>query len=205
MTGRILPRFEQSEANEMGEFSRLKPGRHGRSDGAPGLILTERSGLALASIAAFKGQADSVAAALNAGFGLAPPTSPRIVSNEAIALVWLGPDQWLAMAESGDVAALIIEALGSGAAVTDQSDGWVVVRLAGPQARNVLAKCLTIDLDPRVFRPGDVALTRAGHVDVRVWHETNGVYEIACARSYAAGLFGWLEESALEFGLSLPG
>jgi sarcosine oxidase subunit gamma len=177
----------------------------GRPNGAPRVILTERKGLALASVAAFKGQAALVAAALNARFGLTPPSKPRIAANESLALAWLGPDQWLAMAESGDLAALMVETLGALAAVTDQSDGWVVLRLSGPNARDVLTKCLTIDLDPRVFQPGDVALTRAGHVDVRVWQGAAGVYEIACARSYAGGLFGWLEESALEFGLSRPG
>jgi len=187
----------------------LKPGRRGDRSGEAGVCIAERTGLALASIAALRGREAAVSAALEAAFGLTAPTRPCRVQGDRLALSWTGPQgQWLADSDAalGDLAAALRERLGPLAAVTDQSDGWLVCRLTGPRVRDMLAKCLTIDLDPRCFQPGDIALTRAGHLDVRLWHlREPGTYEISCFRSYGASLFGWLEESALAFGLEILG
>ncbi|WP_270939032.1 hypothetical protein, partial [Falsiroseomonas oryzae] len=48
----------------------LQPGRHGRAEGAPGLRLSERAGLAAAAVSLRAGQGEVLAAALREGFGL---------------------------------------------------------------------------------------------------------------------------------------
>ena len=76
-----------------------------------------------------------------------------------------------------------------------------VLRFRGPKAREVLAKGIALDLDARVFRPGDVALTIAAHIGVQLWQigETP-TYEIAISRSLARSFWPWLSASAAEFG-----
>ena len=69
----------------------------------------------------------------------------------------------------------------------NQSDGRCIFRIGGPSAREVLAQGLPIDIDPRVFGPGDTALTLAGHINVHFWQvDLSPVYEFAVPRSFAA-------------------
>ena len=55
------------------------------------------------------------------------------------------------------------------AAVANQADGRSVFQISGPNAHEALARNVPIDIDPRVFGPGDTALTLAGHINVHFW------------------------------------
>ena len=74
-------------------------------------------------------------------------------------------------------------------------------RVSGPKTRQVLAKGISLDLDARVFKPGDVALTLAEHIAVQLWQvDDRPSYEIAMFRSLAGSFWHWLAASAEEFG-----
>jgi sarcosine oxidase subunit gamma len=98
-------------------------------------------------------------------------------------------------------------ALGDCAAISDQSGGGAVLRLAGPRVREVLAKGVMIDLHPSTFAPGDVAVTAAAHVGLTLWRlpddATGAVFEVAVARSLAGSFWHWLAASAAEYGLAV--
>lgn len=166
----------------------------------PGIIITARE-RALASIEARRGQADRVSAAIAAAYDLDLPRTPRWTGAHGISFAWAGPGQWTAIA-TRPVAGDLARQLAGIAAVTDQSDGWVLTEISGPRARDALAKLLPIDLDPAVLPTGAVALTRAGHIDLRLRHLDAGIYELAVFRSLGADLSAWLRSSALEFGIS---
>ena len=90
------------------------------------------------------------------------------------------------------------------AAVIDQSDGRAVFRVGGPKARDAFAKGIPLDLDRSVFRPGDTALTSAGHFNVHLWQvDETPTYEVAVFRSFARSFGDWLMEAAAEFGVSV--
>ncbi|MDR3514953.1 MAG: sarcosine oxidase subunit gamma family protein [Azospirillaceae bacterium] len=193
---------------------RLRPGRQGAATGPAGVVIREKTGLTLAAVAALRGRDGAVIAALTALFGVSPPTRLRLVRDEGLAVIGTGPGQWLIAVDPmpdgsrdlrhGDLTTTLRDRLGGLAAVTDQSDAWVVFDLAGARVRDLLARCVAIDLDPRRFEPGDVALTRAGPLDVRLWHGPKpGRYTLSCFRSYGAYLARWLTDSALPFGLEL--
>ncbi len=104
----------------------------------------------------------------------------------------------------------LTDALGEYAAISDQSDGQAVLRVSGPKARDALCKLVPIDLHPRIFRNGDVAVTVAGHIAATLWRlndEPNGqaVFEIAVFRSLAQSFWTALSESAAEFGFKMNG
>lgn len=181
------------------------PGRHGRPDGEPGVTLAERTGLALASVIARKGKAAALAAAAKAAFGIELPTTPRRVENPDIAFLWAGPDQWLAasreMQGPGEFEKRLAGIFAGSASVTEQSDGRTVIRIAGPRARDALAKGLPIDLHARAFRPGDTALTLAAHIGLQIWQiDENPTYEIAVFRGFAGTFWHFLTEAAAEYG-----
>jgi methylglutamate dehydrogenase subunit D len=133
------------------------------------------------------------------------PTVARVVTRSATSFVWAGPGRWLAMAEriSGEAFLKNLrEQFGELASVIDQSDARILVHLAGPRARDVLAKGVLMDLHPRAFQPGDTALTSFGHVRAHFWQtDATPSYEIAVMRSCAAAFWHWLVESAAAYGV----
>lgn len=163
-----------------------------------------REDLTMASFAAVRGKAEALDAALRAAYGIGLPEGVgRRVEGEGIAFAWTGPDQWLAIAPRNaerDLERELKATLAGVASVVDQSDGRVVVRIQGPRARDVFAKGVPIDLHPRVFRPGDVAITHASHIGIILWQlDEAPTYEVALFRSYAESFAHWLDESAAEY------
>lgn len=181
--------------------------RHGKSAGEAGVMLSERSGLSIAAIAARRGKVPAVAEAVNSAYGVELPMTARRVAEGDLAIVWAGPEKWLALAQGkGDLAASLAATLAGMAAVSDQGDGRCVLAVSGPRARDVLAKGLPIDLHPRVFRPGDTALTRAAHIDLQIWQlDDVPAYEIAVLRSFGRSFWRWLAASAAEYGYEVTG
>jgi heterotetrameric sarcosine oxidase gamma subunit len=158
----------------------------------PGVTLRERSGLTLASVSALKGREQELWDTVRARFALELPSSPKHVAAGDVAFAWAGPGRWLAIA--GREAAF--ETLP--AAVCDQSDARVVIAASGPRVRETLATLIAVDLHPRAFAPGDVALTHAASIAVHLWQVDDApTFEIAATRSYAAALWRRLVAAAL--------
>jgi heterotetrameric sarcosine oxidase gamma subunit len=170
-----------------------------------GLALATRETLTMASFAAIRGKDAELREAIRAAYGVELPKGSGRVEGNGIAFVWAGPDQWLAVAEreqNRDLERELKSKLAGIASVVDQSDGRVVVRISGPRAREVLAKGVPIDLHPRVFKPGSVAITHASHIGVILWQTDDApTYEAALFRSYADSFAHWLFESAAEFAV----
>ncbi len=77
------------------------------------------------------------------------------------------------------------------------------MRIAGPKARDTLAKGLPIDLHQQVFQPGDTALTVVAHINVHIWQVDDApTYDLAVFRSYAASFCEFITSAASEFGIS---
>lgn len=187
----------------------LSPGRHGAATASepPGIVVQERTGLSIVHVAAFRGRTDAVRDAVQRTLGLTLPQAPRRVADGGLAALWAGPEQWMLLASEPAgpmLEARLASALDGLAAVTEIGDGRAVLRLAGPQARAVLAKGVAIDLHPDVFGPGATALTLASMIDVQLSRlsDEDG-YELILFRSLAGSLWHWLEESAAEHGIEV--
>ena len=139
------------------------------------------------------------------------PSEPcTSAARDQIGALWLGPDQWLVTCPAPDVPRLLgslREALaGVHAAVTDVTDGRVAFRLAGPSARDVLAKGCPLDLHPRVFPPGRCAQSLLGKASVLIHlvaddPERGPSFDVYVARSFAHYLWTWLEDAGREYGV----
>jgi heterotetrameric sarcosine oxidase gamma subunit len=179
---------------------RLEPDRHGAGPaGDPGVRITERRALALVQVIAQRGREKAVAERL----GLDPAPALASGSPDGTAL-WLAPGAWLVVADDhggGALCQTLREQLQDLAAVIDQSHGRVTLRLAGPRARDVLAKGCRLDLHPRVFRPPMCAQTMIAHIGVLV-HQTDDVptYDLFVPAGFALDFLAWLTSSAAEFG-----
>jgi heterotetrameric sarcosine oxidase gamma subunit len=176
-----------------------------------GVIATERDGLAIARIAARSGQAARLAQLFRAHFGIEPPNAPRRVARGDVGIAGIAPGVWLATRESGGnaFAESLRPLLDDCASITDQSDAYVILGLAGPKVREALAKLIPIDIHPRTFQAGAVAQTLCGYVNVMLWRlEDSGgdpTFEIWVGRSLAISLYQAISHSSAEFGFLRQG
>lgn len=139
----------------------------------------------------------------HAGCGL--PVQPlESARRGALSALWLGPGEWLLVGGSDDLGVRLEAAFrGHFVTVTDVSDAYCTIRLAGPQAIEVLAKGCSLDTHDSVFPPGRVArslLAKAGMILYRTGQEE---FEIYVARSHADYLWRWLEDAGAEFGVAI--
>jgi len=176
----------------------------------PGALLWERqAGTQLA----IRGNAadDAFAAVVQDILGLALPVAPKTAhAGAAGSLLWLGPDEWLAVTAAehdGRLAASLSEAFGDVAhAVVDVSHSRAVIGLSGPNARDVLMKGTNIDLHPRHFGPGNCIQAHLGRCHMLLHQLDDGPgYDIYSHRSFAVYAWKWLEDAAAEYGLSIRG
>ena len=119
----------------------------------------------------------------------------------------VAPGTWLLMGPRGRHAWLVgklAAATGGAASLVDQSMGRVVLRVAGSRARDVLAKGCRLDLHPRAFGPGGVAVTPIAHVTVTlVQVDATPTFDLLVPASYAETFLDWLLEAAAEHGADL--
>lgn len=180
------------------------PGRFGKLDGEPGVLISERVGLGLATVAARKGQAGALKAAVAKAYGVDLPESSAVAQGPAVSFIGQGPGQWLAVSETlaNEALARDLSAKLEGlASISDQSGGRTVLRVSGKRAREVLAKGLPIDLDPRAFPLGSAATSVISLMGVQLWQvDDTRSYDIAIFRSLSQSFWRWLTVSAGEFG-----
>jgi sarcosine oxidase subunit gamma len=180
------------------------PGRIGKPAGEAGVTIGARVDLGLATVMVRKGRHAELAAAAERAYGVALPAGSRLAAGPTVGFIGTGPGQWLAVSEglkNGELARDLGEKCVGLASISDQSDGRAVVRIGGRKARDVLAKGLPIDLDPRVFRTGDAATSIISHIGVQLWQvDETPTYDIAVFRGFAKSFWGWLTASAAEFG-----
>jgi len=184
------------------------PGRYGKATGdTPPVVLTERCGLKLCVIASFDGQEPQIEEKLRKLTKLKLPKGPKRVIAKGLALIGTAPDQWLAVAE--DVASRqmldkLAKQLARHVVITEQSDSKTVIRISGPRARDVMAKGCSLDLHPKVFKPGSAATTPIALIDCQLWQIDDAPsYNLAVPSSFAESFWSWLTASAAEFGYAV--
>lgn len=141
----------------------------------------------------------------HAGCGL--PLNPHeATAHGGMAALWLGPDEWLITgdADGAALATALQNALhGLFASTTDLSHAWCAIRLAGPNAREVLSKGCSLDPHPRAFAPGHAARTLLAQATVILHQTGDDAYEVFVRRSFADYLWQWLEDAGTEFGIAI--
>lgn len=114
-------------------------------------------------------------------------------------MIAVAPDTWLALGEApGDEWRESLERELDGlASMSDVSGAYLLFRIAGERARDLLQRGIFIDLHPSLFGPGSAAVTRIGHVDVILWQLSEAPeFDLAVPRSLAASFGHWLAVTA---------
>lgn len=180
--------------------------RRGRPDGVPGVTAIVREFAACVQISPWRGHRTSAARALHQSLGADPPSNPGAAQGAGAAIiVWGGPEGWLVVDRTGQVAVeWLAEQLGGTCAIVDQSDGKVLIELGGPHARDVLAKGMEPDFHDTAFPIGSAAVGKLCHLACYVWRLEDH-FGLLVPRSAAGDVWHWLVESALEFGIEIKG
>jgi sarcosine oxidase subunit gamma len=176
----------------------------GSVPGAEGVQIAEVPLLAQVSL---RGDPDdprlpgAVRSALDLELAVLPNTFTRLGSMRCY---WLGPDEWLVVAEPGlqtDLAHRLGARLhGQHASALDVSASRTTIELRGRRSREVLAKACSLDLHPRVFGPGRCAQTNVARTQALLALEDElPVFRLFVRSSFAVYLAQWLLDDVREY------
>lgn len=160
------------------------------------LTITERTDVALASLAARKGRlADLTKAAQTAGIPLPGPASHQ--QGNPYSSFWTTPEMWFVEAPYAThelIADLLKSALGDAASITEQTDAWVAFDLAAADLAPLLERLCNVD---HASRPtGYATRTVMEHLGVYMIKNGPGAARIYGPRSSAESLLHALETAA---------
>lgn len=200
----IEPYLRQSALDHLG-----LAGRAGGAPASPGVTLAEKT---LPAAVNLRGNAGDPAfvEAVRAALGATPPTQPNTVAlGDDLALLWLAPDEWLAVrhtaapdAEAALAAKLRGSLGGIRVAITEVGESLCCIAVAGPRARDLIAKGCPLDLHPRAFGgTGYCAQSHLAKAAITL-HQTDDrpAFDLYTRRSFADYLWRWLEDAAREYG-----
>ena len=128
--------------------------------------------------------------------------------SERATAIWTAPDEWWLVTRAGEEtaskSALALALAGEHSQVTDITDYYTTIDVEGPRAREALMKLMTVDLHPRVFKPGDAILAMVGRANPLVHLQAEGSFAIHIRISMADYLWCALCEAGREWGLDVP-
>ncbi len=135
--------------------------------------------------------------------GIPVPIEPcRVSSGGAVRVLWLGPDEWLVIAEQETanlLAAFSDKLSGQHAAFTDVGANRIVLEISGPHVRDVLMKSCEMDFHPRAFGLGKVAQTTLAKSPTIIEQIENDKFHLYVRNSFARYCAEWLIDSYSEF------
>ena len=147
----------------------------------------------------------SLKAAIESATGCSfPPMANQFEAAGERRVIWLAPDEYLLLCESGKEKALqdtlVSTIKTSHYAVTDVSDSLCALSLSGPAVRNILAKGCSLDLHPSQFGNGKCAQSLLAHAGIILAALSDDKFILICRTSFAPYIHDWLIDAALEYG-----
>jgi heterotetrameric sarcosine oxidase gamma subunit len=142
----------------------------------------------LTSVAPFQGQDRAMAKALKSMGLTFPGPNATVQSKGQGSLIWTGHNQaFLLDADPAPLAGL--------AALTDQSDGWGGLTLAGSTAPAVLARLIPLDLRIAAFPQGRVVRTALNHMNLILMRAEAYAFHLLVFRSMARTAWHEVEQA----------
>lgn len=152
-----------------------------------GTTLSENAATRITAIAPYPGSQAALARGLKP-LGLGFPGPNQFTEHGDLRLAWCGRDQ--AFFIGGEAPADLP------AALTDQSDAWVSLHLAGPQAQAVLARYVPLDL--RAASRGVSLRSGLNHLPLLLMVEAPDSYTLMTFRSMARTAWAELHEAMIK-------
>lgn len=157
--------------------------------------IVERDDLAIVSIATPLGGEDALTEALRNGWSLDVPEPTRSSLSGEVRAVWTAPDQMMLIFPHAtpDAEAVVQERLGGTGYTTDQTDGWIVLEVAGPDTLSALERICPLDLPS--FEIGGTGRTAMEHMGAMAVRTGDDAFLLMSASSSAASFLHAVETS----------
>lgn len=143
-------------------------------------------------------------APLAEAFGVAPPMAPMSSAEVgARTALWLGPDEWLLIAEEGAGALFgTIESalVGVFHTLVDISHRQVGIEVSGPGAVHLLNAGCPLDLDLSAFPVGMATRTLLIKAEIGLWRRAPDRFQLEIGRSFAPYVAAVLTRAARDQG-----
>lgn len=169
----------------------------GRFGGSASVRLTSAPAASRISLRAPAEALDAVSSALGLTLPTAPKTSGRAGGRSAL---WLGPDEWLVIDETGADLLALLAGVGVAHSAVDVSHRNVGIIVSGPGAEATLAAGCPQDLSPEVFPVGASSRTVFGKAEIVLLRTEDDTFRVECWRSFSDYVFGLLVEGAQDAG-----
>jgi sarcosine oxidase, subunit gamma len=145
--------------------------------------------------------AEAVRVACGMAFGVEPPSRLGPASeSEGRTALWLGPDEWLLIADGADATDIggVLQSVLDGTAhsLVDVSHRQIGLIASGPAAARVLNAGCPLDLDLKAFPVGVATRTLFDKVEIVLWRRAEATFHVEIWRSFAPFLAGSLAEAA---------
>ena len=144
---------------------------------------------------------EAARAACSAAFGVALPEAlgAARASGDRAAL-WLGPDEWLLIAD-GESPEALAAAIEAGVetlphSLVDVSQRQVALAVTGADAARVLGAGCPLDLRPKAFPPGMATRTLFDKAEIVLWRRAETDFRVEVWRSFSPWLTAALTEAA---------
>jgi sarcosine oxidase subunit gamma len=146
---------------------------------------------------------EAARAASSAAFGLELPVRLGAASESGRrAALWLGPDEWLLIAEHEAVETIAMEIEDQLAdiphSLVDVSHRQVGLAVSGADAARALSAGCPLDLRLKAFPVGAATRTLFGKADIVLWRRQETEFRVEVARSFSPWLAAALAEAALR-------
>ena len=136
--------------------------------------------------------------ALSSALGLELPTKPKTSAGRGgrVAL-WLGPDEWLVIDQTGDPLADCagVEALHSAVGISHRN---VAVSVSGAGAEATISAGCPQDLSLAAFPVGACSRTLLGKVEIVVLRTGEDAFRVECWRSFSDYVWTFLTEASAD-------
>jgi heterotetrameric sarcosine oxidase gamma subunit len=176
-------------------IERAHPLQPQAADAAQCAAVSLASAPALTRIAVRAGGAAAIA--IGDRLGVALPAVPfRITEHRGRFALWLGPDEWLVLANEGMELLPSTHAAGS---IVDVSHAITGIIVMGSHAAWAINAFCALDLHPSAFPVGMCTRTAFAKAQIVLWRTATDTFRIEVARSFAPYVWDCLEEARREF------
>jgi sarcosine oxidase subunit gamma len=136
---------------------------------------------------------------LSKALGLALPTRPKTSAEKnGRAALWLGPDEWLVIDQSGGDPAADCAGVGQFHSAVDISHRNVGIVVSGPGAEATISAGCPQDISPAAFPVGVCSRTVLHKVEIVLWRTRPDRFRVECWRSFSDYAFSFLAEASKD-------
>ncbi len=140
------------------------------------------------------------AAAIGVMLGVTLPTAPKTsATGPDLTAGWLGPDEWLLIAEnggSGDLAGKLATVENGNFSAVDVSHRNTAIAISGTKAVDALNSGCPLDLSLAAFPVGACTRTLLGKSEIVLIREAEDRFRVECWRSFSDYVWKYLVDAA---------